>query len=73
VRRVRVDRVRGFGKVYPALSLWCRLGLHTLLQELIPSGREEVPWEQIACLLTIARFCAQLSELGVAGPWQIWA
>ena len=69
VRGVRVERVREFGEVYLALSLWRRLGLHTLLQELIPSGREEVPWEQIACLLSVARFCAQPSELGVAERW----
>lgn len=66
---VRVERVREFGEVYLALSLWRRLGLHTLLQELIPSGREDVPWERIACLLTVARFCAQPSELGVAERW----
>lgn len=69
VRGVRVERVREFGQVYLALSLWRRLGLHTLLQELIPSGREEVPWERIACLLVVARFCAQPSELGVAERW----
>jgi transposase len=69
VRGVRVERVREFGEVYLALSLWRRLGLHTLLNELIPAGREEVPWERIACLLTLARFCAQKSELGVAERW----
>jgi hypothetical protein len=31
--------------------------------------REEIAWEQIACLLTIARFCAQRSELGIAQRW----
>jgi transposase len=69
VRGVRVERVREFGEVYLALSLWRRLGLHTLLNELIPSGREKIPWERIACLLTVARFCAQPSELGVAERW----
>ena len=69
VRGVRVERVREFGEVYLALSLWRRLGLHTLLNELMPSGREDVPWERIACLLTVARFCAQPSELGVAERW----
>jgi transposase len=69
VRGVRVERVREFGQVYLALALWRRLGLHGLLQELIPGGREEVPWERIACLLTLARFCAQKSELGVAERW----
>lgn len=69
VRGVGVERVREFGQVYLALSLWRRLGLHTLLNELIPSGREEIPWERMACLLTVARFCAQPSELGVAQRW----
>ncbi len=69
VRGIRVERVREFGEVYLALSLWRRLGLHELLEELIPWGREEVPWERIACLLTVARFCAQKSELGVAERW----
>jgi transposase len=69
VRAVRVERVREFGEVYLALSLWRRLGLHSLLNELIPGGGEEVPWERVACLLTVARFCAQPSELGVAERW----
>lgn len=69
VAGLRVERVREFGEVYLALSLWRRLGLHTLLNELIGSGREAVPWERIACLLTVARFCAQKSELGVAERW----
>jgi transposase len=66
---VRVERVREFGEVFLALSLWRRLGLHTLLRELIPPGREEVAWETIACVLSVARFCAQPSELGVAERW----
>ena len=66
---VRVERVRDFGQVYLALSLWRRLGLHTLLQELLESGREEVPWELTACILTVARFCGQKSELEVAERW----
>jgi len=69
VRGVRVERVREFGEVYLALSLWRRLGLHTFLNELLSPGREEVPWERIACLLAVARFCAQPSELGVAERW----
>ena len=66
---VRVERVRDFGQVYLALALWRRLGLHTLLRELIASGREEVPWELTACILTLAQFCGQKSELEVAQRW----
>jgi len=69
VSGVRVERVREFGEVYLALSLWRRLGLDELLAGLIEPGREEVPWEEVACLLTMARFCAQRSELEVAERW----
>jgi len=66
---VRVERVREFGQVYLGLSLWRRLGLHTLLQEIIPPGQEDVPWDLTACILTLARFCGQRSELEVAQRW----
>jgi transposase len=69
LRGVRVERVRDFGQVYLALSLWRRLGLHTLLRELIEPGREEMSWELTACILTLARFCGQKSELEVAERW----
>lgn len=69
VRGVRGERTREFGAVYLALALWRRLGLHTLLRELIPTGREDLPWETVVCVLSIARFCAQPSELGVAERW----
>ena len=49
--------------------MWRRLGLHQLLKELIEPGREEVPWELTACILTMARFCGQRSELEVAQRW----
>jgi transposase len=69
LRGVRVERVREFGQVYLALSLWRRLGLHTVLKEIIEAGHEEVPWELTACILTVARFCGQRSELEVAQRW----
>ena len=69
LRGVRVERVREFGQVYLALSLWRRLGLHTLLKKIIEPGQEEVPWELTACILTLARFCGQRSELEVAERW----
>jgi transposase len=69
LRGVRVERVREFGQIYLALALWRRLGLHQLLKEIIEAGREEVPWELTACILTMARFCGQRSELEVAERW----
>lgn len=66
---LRVERSRDFGECYLALSLWHRLGLDKLLGELLPAGREQVGWAHTAALLTVARFCAQRSELGVAEHW----
>jgi transposase len=69
LRGLRVERVRDFGQSYLALALWRRLGLHTLLGELIAPGAEQVPWDLTACILTLARFCGQKSELEVAERW----
>lgn len=69
VQGVRVERVRQFGRVYLGLTLWRRLGLHRLLQQLLPTGREQIGWDQLACVLTLGRFCAQPSELAVAERW----
>ena len=69
LRGVRVERVRDFGQVYLGLSLWRRLGLHSLLGELIEPGAEHVPWDFTACILALARFCGQKSELEVAERW----
>jgi hypothetical protein len=80
VRGLRLGRARDFGQVYLARALWRRLGLHTLLEELLPGGRGEVPWPLVACILTIVRFCGNRSELEVAGrdgirraPWRIFS
>jgi transposase len=69
VQGVRVERVREFGVVYLALALWRRLHLPRLLGQLLAAGKEEVGWETVACILTVARFCGQPSELGVAERW----
>ena len=69
LRALRVERSRDFGECYLALSLWHRLGLDSLCATLLPAGRESVGWAHIAALLTVARFCAQRSELGVAEHW----
>jgi len=69
VRGLRVERTRDFGEPYLALALWHRLKLDEVLATLLPAGRESVAWGQMAALLTVARFCAQRSELGVAEQW----
>ena len=69
VTGISVERVRDFGGVFLALALWRRLGFHSLLNKLIEPGKETVSWEVVACILTIARFCGNKSELEVAQRW----
>jgi transposase len=69
ISSLRVERMRQFGRVYLGLVLWRRLGLHKLLEELMPSGQEDISWDLTGCILTLGRFCAQPSELGVAERW----
>jgi transposase len=66
---VRVERVREFGKVYVALALWRRLGLHSFFAEQVRRGREQVDWATVACILSLGRFCAQGTELALSERW----
>jgi transposase len=63
VKNIAVQRLRSFGDVYLAWTLWRLLGLDVLLSQHMPAGREEVPWATVAAILCIARFCRPSSEL----------
>jgi len=69
VSRVRVERLRDFGDVYLGLALWRRLRLDQFFQQQLSTGREHIAWELMACILTLARFCAPSSELKIAEHW----
>jgi transposase len=64
--RVRVQNTRSFGASWLALQVINTLGLHALLEELIPAGREEVPWSLMSLVLVICRLCDPSSELRIA-------
>jgi len=66
---VRVERVREFGKVYVALALWRRLGLHEFFEKHGRRGHEKVDWTTVACILSLGRFCAQGTELALSEHW----
>lgn len=68
-RGVRVERLRRFGDVFLALALWRRLKLDAFFNEEMTPGREGIPWATVACILTLARFCAPSSELQIADFW----
>ena len=68
-RGVRVERLRRFGDVFVGLALWRRLRLDTFFGEEMTPGREAIAWSTVACILTLARFCAPSSELQIADFW----
>lgn len=69
IKRVSVERLRSFGDIYLALFLWHRLGFTDFCKKQMSEGRETIPWSVMACILTVARFCAPSSELQIAQSW----
>ena len=69
LKGLSVERLRRFGDVYLGLALWRRLGLDRFFNDSMEPGREEIPWPTMACILTLARFCAPSSELQIADFW----
>jgi len=65
VKGLRLQRLRRFGEVYLAWTLWRMLGLDQCLAAAMPAGREGVPWATVVAILCIARFCRPSSELQI--------
>src|SRR3972149_5875253 len=65
----RLERSRRFGDVWLSLILWRALGLEGLCRQLMPQGREEVAWADMAAVLVLARLCEPSSELHIAEDW----
>lgn len=51
LKSIRIERSRQFGDVYLALALWRGTGLSELCEQLLPAGKERVPWEKMAAVL----------------------
>lgn len=69
IRGVKVERVRQFGNVYLGLWMWKNLKLDHIFSKIQISGREEINWSSIYCILSIARLCNPSSELHIAEHW----
>ena len=69
LRQLRLERGRSFGDVWLGWTLWRALKLDVLCVELLPEGREAVPWSVMAAVLVIARLCEPSSELHIAEDW----
>jgi transposase len=63
---VHVERSRPFGGGWLGLMLLRQLGLSELLEELLPPGREEVPWSAMILVLVLGRLLDPSSELHLA-------
>jgi hypothetical protein len=66
LRGVRVERSRPFGGAWLGLMLLRQLGLNDLLEALMPSGREEIPWSVMTLVLVLGRLLDPSSELHLA-------
>jgi transposase len=69
LKDIRLERLRGFGDVWLAWGLWRLLELDVLLDRIMSAGREEIPWPQMAAVLTVARLCEPSSELHIEDTW----
>jgi transposase len=69
LKGLRVERLRDFGDVWLAWGLWRWLGLDVLLKQVMPRGREDTPWDVVAAILVLARFCEPSSELHIETTW----
>jgi transposase len=65
-RRVRVEAVRDFGGYWLGLHVSEHVGLISLLERLLPQGREEIPWCMMGMTLVLMRLCEPSSELRIA-------
>ncbi len=64
--RVQVELVRDFGGCWLGLEVAEKLGLISLLEKLMPQGREDIPWSMMAMTLILMRLCEPSSELRIA-------
>jgi transposase len=69
LKGIRVERSRQFGDVYLALALWRGTGLEDLCEQLLPVGKERIPWAKMAAVLVTARLSQPSSELHIAEDW----
>ena len=66
VNRVRVERCLDFGGPWLGLQIFGKLELIDFLEEIMPPGREEIPWAVMVAVLVLCRLCEPSSELHIA-------
>ena len=66
LQKVRVERCLDFGGPWLGLKILKKLDLLDFLEEIMPSGREEIAWPLMAAVLVLCRLCRPSSELHIA-------
>ncbi len=66
LKKLSVERSRRFGDVFLALALWRSLGLDEVFDALLPEGREDVRWSDLAAIHVLLRLCSPSSDLALA-------
>ena len=64
--KVRIENQLEFGGAWLAWELIHRLRIDELFENVLPRGKEDIPWAKIATILVICRLCHPSSELHVA-------
>jgi len=63
---VRVERLRAFGGAWLGRELVRTVGLDAFFREVLPAGREDIPWAVMVQVLVLCRLCEPSSELHIA-------
>ena len=66
LKKLAVERSRRFGDVFLGLALWRSLELDQVFDRLLPEGREEVRWSDLAAIHVLLRLCSPSSDLALA-------
>jgi transposase len=63
---IAAENVRSFGGAWLVLEIIRKIGFKAKLDELLPAGREDVPWSIMSLILVISRLLDPSSELRIA-------
>jgi len=69
LKGIKLERIRRFGDAWLGYKLWRMAKLDKFFEENIQRGNEDIPWADMALVMTIARLCEPSSELHICEGW----
>jgi hypothetical protein len=69
LNKVRLERVRQFGKCFVGVELWKRFGLDRFYEQILDGEVADVAWSRVLAVLAINLLCAPGSELSIEERW----